>query len=289
MNFFPRPFFLGALFSALLFLSLTPKVFSYSVASEQENLFEKPDSRVVLARLRFDNQEDLEESRRLLELALATDPGNADYHFELSRIYGALYDESAKRSASGERRFLDLSQTKLEQVLMIRPEDIPAHYNLGVIYKRRGKMEQARASFYRVIQLAEKDPSGEMVSGSAWMQIGAVYEEQGFYEDARDAYMKAREIGGNRPEVQTALYDLSSKQAAERKTPPSRADAWTREYVSGADYAQFGADALRAQSQRAGIGALLPIAGQMLFQQFMARRAAKAAQNETGGLPPNGN
>jgi len=273
MNLFPSTL-LGVAFFFLFSTVLPAQDSSRGLSTTpHENLFEKPDPRAVLARLRFDNQEELEESRRLLETALAVDPGNADYHFELSRIYGALYDESAKGIASGEKRFLDLSQVKLEQVLMIRPEDIPAHYNLGVIYKRRGKMEQARASFFRVIHLAEKDEGRVFVTGSAWMQIGTVYEEQGFFEDAQDAYMKAREIGGNRPEVQTALQDLSTKMTAARQTPPSRADPWAREYISGSDYAQFGADALRARTHRAGIGALVPFAGQMLFHQFMQRRS----------------
>jgi len=243
--------------------------------AEIKNTAEKSDARIVLRQLKFDTQEELEESRRLLVSALAFDSGNADYHFELSRVYGALYDESVPsgKNKVGETRFLNMSQSQLEQVLMIRPHDVPAHYNLGVIYKRRGKMELARSAFQRVIQLTEKDtvPSASVI-GSAWLQIGTVYEEQGFFEEARDAYMKAREIGGNRPEVQDALQGIVEKQTQERTTSPQRVDRWTREYVSGADYAQFGPDALRAQSYRGGIGALVPMAGMMLFDQFMSRR-----------------
>lgn len=252
--------------------------FSEAVSAQDLNAPEpaqKMDARVILRQLRFDNQEQLEESRRLLVSALAFDPGNADYHFELSRVYGALYDESIPdgKKKTGETRLLDMSQSQLEQVLMIRPHDIPAHYNLGVIYKRRGKMELARDAFQRVIKLSEKDPvPSTSVIGSAWLQIGTVYEEQGFFEEARDAYMKAREIGGNRPEVQDALQGIGEKQTSERKTPPPRVDGWTREYVSGADYTQFGADALRAQKQGGGSGALVPMAGMMLFDQFMSRR-----------------
>lgn len=252
--------------------------FSAPVSAQDLNTPEpvqKMDARIVLRQLRFDNQEQLEESRRLLVSALAFDPGNADYHFELSRVYGALYDESIPdgKKKIGETRLLDMSQSQLEQVLMIRPHDVPAHYNLGVIYKRRGKMELARDAFQRVIKLSEKDPvPSTSVIGSAWLQIGTVYEEQGFFEEARDAYMKAREIGGNRPEVQDALQGIGEKQTSERKTPPPRVDGWTREYVSGADYTQFGADALRAQKQGGGIGALVPMAGMMLFDQFMSRR-----------------
>ena len=253
---------------------------------------EKADPRIVLSKLKFDNQENLEESQRILQSALAFDPGNPDYHFELSRVYGALYDESAAASKKNiDPNWLNLSQNELEQVLMIRPQDIPAHYNLGVIYKRRGKMERARDEFHRVLKLTSAEKSTSPTAISAWLQIGATYEEQGFLEDAEDAYMKARQLGGSQPEVQEALESLQMRQRHERENPrmPGQVDSWTRQYVSGAEYAQFGSQAIRAQSQSAGMGALLPAMGQMLFQQFMSRRAARATQNDAGDLSPAGN
>ncbi len=253
--------------------------------------FEKMDPRAVLSELKFDNEEDLEESRRTLESSLAFDPGNPDYHFELSRVYGALYDNSVRKDKKNPNAiFLSRSENELEQVLMIRPNDIPAHYNLGVIYKRRARTEKAREEFQRVLQFAkiEENHVASTVVVSAWMQIGATYEDQGFFEEAQDAYMKAREIAGPQPEVVSALEDLRSheKDALRLSGSVPRGDTWTRQFVSGADYTRFGADALKAQSQSAGIGALLPVAGALLFQQFMDRRAAKAAQNDAGGLPP---
>ena len=271
-------------------------VFSFSMVGSlqaQERLVrstqDKPDPQFILKALKFDTQENLEESRRALQGALAFDPGNPDYHFELSRVYGALYDESSRAHQLTEAQLLNFSQNELEQVLMIRPEDIPAHYNLGVIYKRRGNMEQARDKFHRVLKLSNTEKSAAPVTISAWMQIGSTYEEQGFFDDAHDAYMKARELGGNRPEIQSAIEDLKTRQNedGENQKKRGRADPWIRQYVSGSEYAQFGSEALKAQSQGAGMGALLPVMGQILFQQFMDRRAAKAEQADAG-LAPNG-
>ncbi len=255
--------------------------FSLQAAENLSNVVrDKPDPQFILKALKFDNQENLEESRRVLQGALAFDPGNPDYHFELSRVYGALYDESSRAHQLVETHLLTLSQNELEQVLMIRPEDIPAHYNLGVIYKRRGNMERARDKFRRVLKLSNAERSAAPVTISTWMQIGSTYEDQGFFDDAKDAYMKARELGGNRPEIQSAIEDLRIRQQedGENQKTRRRADPWIRQYVSGSEYAQFGSEALRAQSQNAGVGALLPVVGQILFQQFMDRRAARAEQ-----------
>ncbi len=273
----PRHLWCLAMTSEIIFKFLVLiLVFSFSISPLYAQ--DKFDPRLILSELKYDTQEDLEESRRSLQSALAFDPGNPDYHFELSRVYGALYDDSARGKAPVDAQFLNLSQNELEQVLMIRPTDIPAHYNLGVIYKRRKKMERARDEFRRVLKLSSGDSSASPVSLSAWMQIGATYEDQGFFEDAREAYQKARELGGPRPEVQSALEDLKSHQVEDldnQKRSPR--DAWTRQYVSGSEFTQFGSEALKAQTQSAGVGALVPFVGQMLFQQFMDRR--KQAQN----------
>ncbi len=236
----------------------------------------RSDPRLILSEIKFDSQQALEESKRSLQSALAFDPGNADYHFELARVYGAFYDETMKIPSKADLHYLDLSEHELQQVLMIRPNDIPAHYNLGVIDKRRKSMERARDEFRRVLNLSKTDASASPVSISAWMQIGATYEDQGFFDDACEAYMKAREIGGNQPEIQSALEDIRSrvKEDVQLRTNSRNGDSWTRQYVSGADYTQFGMDAIKAQNQRAsGVGALLPVVGQMLFQQFMSRRS----------------
>ncbi len=241
----------------------------------------RSDPHLVLSELKFDTQEDLEESQRALQAALAFEPGNADYHFELSRVYGALYDDSAKNKKTENPLYLNSSQNELEQVLMIRPLDVPAHYNLGVIYKRRKKMEKARDEFRQVLKLSKQNQteSASPVVVSAWLQIGATYEDQGFLEDARDAYMKARELGGPRPEIQSAIEDLRTKEHDEGgRQARVPMDSWTRQYVGGAEYAQFGSEALKAQNQNAGVGALIPAVGQLLFQQFMDRREAKRNQ-----------
>ncbi len=258
---------------ALKLLSITQLFLCFLPSLNAQDKF---DPRLILSELKYDTQEDLEESRRSLQNALAFDPGNPDYHFELSRVYGALYDDSAQGRAPVDAQFLNLSQNELEQVLMIRPNDIPAHYNLGVIYKRRKKMERARDEFRRVLKLSaqNKSNSSSPVVVSAWMQIGATYEDQGFFEDAREAYVKARELGGPRPEVLSALEDLKSRQIEDGNNQKNlaRNDPWTRQYLSGSEFTQFGSEALKAQSQSAGVGALIPFVGQMLFQQFMDRR-----------------
>ena len=199
---------------------------------------------------------------------LGMDPGNADLYYRLSTVYATLFDRTRTQKGNQSLDWLVKSRDALEKVLMIRPKDKVAHYNLGVVYKRLAQMERAREELKKAIRLCDPGQDAYLLCAS-WLQIGSVYEEQGFFEEAKESYLKAREFDYGNPDIQEALRDVDAK----RKTPekgsgssfgmPSMGSALSTDTQTSA---AMGQDP-NAQNQ-SGIAQALPALGQMLMQKF---------------------
>jgi len=205
---------------------------------------------------------------RELKAKLGLEPGNPDLFYRLSTVYATLFDRTRKQKGSQSTEWLVKSRDALEKVLMIRPEDKVAHYNLGVVYKRLGQMERSREELRKTIRLCDKEKDVRLLCAS-WLQIGSVYEEQGFFDEAKEAYLKAREFDYGNPEIQEAIRDVNVK----RKTPdkgggssfgmPSMGNSFSSNPQTAA---AMGQDP-NAQDQN-GIAQALPALGQALMQKF---------------------
>ncbi len=211
----------------------------------------------------------LEAENGLLS-ALENDPVNPDFRFELANIYAAHYDRWRERPGDERaQEFLNRAAHQLEQVVMIRPDDVPALFNLGVIYKKRREYEKARAQFKKVMIL---DPQ----SIAARMQIGAIYEEQGFFNEARDAYLEAREIDFFNPEIRSAIEDLEHAESdwIERDRQRHSQDLLFRRefrYTAFSQARTLLEDRNAQYNNQAGLAQALPYAAALLIQQFMNR------------------
>jgi tetratricopeptide (TPR) repeat protein len=205
---------------------------------------------------------------RELKAKLGLDPGNADLYYQLSTVYATLFDRTRTQKGKQYLEWLVKSRDALEKVLMIRPEDKIAHYNLGVVYKRLGQMERSREELRKAIRLCDEEQDMRLLCAS-WLQIGSVYEEQGFFDDAKEAYLKARELDYGNPDIQEAIRDVDVK----RKNPdkgggssfgmPSTGSAFSANPQTAA---AMGQDP-NAQDQN-GIAQALPALGQALMQKF---------------------
>ena len=199
---------------------------------------------------------------------LGLEPGNADLYLRLSTVYATLFDRTRKQKGNQSVEWLVKSRDALEKVLMIRPEDKVAHYNLGVVYKRLGQMERSREELKKAIRLCEPGEDTYLLC-AAWLQIGSVYEEQGFYEEAKEAYLKAREFDFGNPDIQEAIRDIDAKRKAPEKGGgssfgmPSMGNSLSSNPQTAA---AMGQDP-NAQDQ-GGIAQALPALGQMIMQKF---------------------
>jgi tetratricopeptide (TPR) repeat protein len=211
---------------------------------------------------------ELVSMERELKAKLGMEPGNADLYYKLSTVYATLFDRTRTQKGQQYLEWLVKSRDALEKVLMIRPEDKVAHYNLGVVYKRLGQMERAREELKKAIRLCDQDQDTYLLVAS-WIQVGLVYEEQGFLEEAKEAFLKARELDYENPDIQEAIRDVDVK----RKSPdkgggssfgmPSMGGSLG---MSPQTAAAMGKDPY-AQNE-GGMAQALPALGQMIMQKF---------------------
>lgn len=260
--------FLAAL---LLFLMVygfvcPPAVAYQNAPDEEESLMMKDASVEDLAEK---TDVELIGVERELRAKLGHEPNNADLYYRLSTVYATLFDRTRKQKGSQSSEWLVKSRDALDKVLMLRPEDKVAHYNLGVVYKRLGQMERAREELKKAIRLCDPGQDVYLICAS-WLQIGSVYEEQGFWDEAKESYLQAREFDYGNEDIQQAIREVDAK----RKSPesggspsmmgmsPMGSSLSTDPQMAAA----MGQDP-NAQDQ-GGIAQALPALGQALMQKF---------------------
>lgn len=194
------------------------------------------------------NQGQFEESEKILKNSVQFAPANPDVHFELANLYASRLDDlKLSQDEPLGRSFLEKSVYELKEVIALTPDNLPAHYNLGVIFKRFGRYEAAREEFRTVLEIDPKQ-------AAAYVQLGQTYEDQGFFEDARSSYRTASELDFGNESIQTLLQDLDHHEA-EAKEKGRQAD--TR----------------RSYRARSGFDS-------WLTQELMRARSARAAQSQ---------
>ena len=196
------------------------------------------------------------------------DPGNVDLYYRLSTVYATLFDRTRKQKGSRSGEWLMRSRDTLEKVLMMRPTDKVAHYNLGVVYKRLGQMERAREELKKAIRLCDPKVDAYLICAS-WLQIGSVYEEQGFFDEAKEAYLQAREYDYGNEDIQQALRDIDVKRKAGEN---GRGSSMGMPFMGGPLAKDPQTAAATGQDPNAqnsdGIAQAIPALGQALMQKF---------------------
>ncbi|MSR77725.1 MAG: tetratricopeptide repeat protein [Candidatus Omnitrophica bacterium] len=215
-------------------------------------------------------ENDVAQAEEDLKQATTLDPSNFQYHFELSNVYAARYDQSQK--GKGEtffaRESLSASLSQLEQTVMLKPDYIPGHFNLGVIYKNQSQYERAREHLKKVITLNPQEIR-------AYLQIGETYERQGFFDEARDVYRQAKEINAADASIQDAIETsyLNEKQYEQARKSKGHSDYLSRASQLIRPGALAGDTSQNAQDQN-GTPSLASL-GMMLAQQVMSKKSAE--------------
>ncbi|MFH1620509.1 MAG: tetratricopeptide repeat protein [Patescibacteria group bacterium] len=190
------------------------------------------------------------------EEALKREPNNPLFYNEIGKLhvlrsdaYRTLLsstDETVKKDAENNiRTELDASAAALNQAIQAKSDYAPAHYNLGIMYERQGRIKDAITKLEQVLsvngkdvgvgfQLAilyyrngEKDKAADLLEqivrlepqyANARWYLSALYEEQGRIDDS---LAQIKEIIKTNPDNQTVTDRLNYlTQLKNSKTKP---------------------------------------------------------------------
>ncbi len=183
--------------------------------------------------------------------AIEREPNNAVLHTELGKIYVAQADlaaadldtddEAAKAEAQAKvDELLAKSIASFEKAIELKPDYAAAHYNLGLVYERQGKLDEAIRKLEGVVMLNQRDVGVgfqlallyfrndqkdqaialmESVvrlqpnfSNARWY-LAAMYDEQGETDKAIAEIEKVLELNPNDELVTKKLEELRAKKA----------------------------------------------------------------------------
>jgi len=196
--------------------------------------------------------------------ALLREPSNPVFYNELGKLYilrADAYrtllsstDEKTKVEAQKNvKTELDLAAEKLNQSIQVKPDFAQAHYNLGILYERQGRLKDAITKLEQVLSLNNKDVGVGFQLGILYYRnnekdkalnlfeqivvlqsdyanarwfLSAMYEERGRYDDAIAQITKIAETNPADETVKqrlTALIALRDQKKpvapAEKKLP----------------------------------------------------------------------
>ena len=172
-NSFERPFHI--LLSAILNEDISKKHYkSENVSSDpykdtQQNEAIQFYNRGILSY----QQEKLDEAVKFLVKAYELDPHNLDIPYNLAV---ATYDLAEKKD---NHELMELAANYYEHIIKLRPDDVDALVNLGVIYNTRdefGEIEKAKELFEKAISLAPDYALAHLNLGHCYSFDGGIRE-----------------------------------------------------------------------------------------------------------------
>jgi len=158
---------------------------------------------------------------------------------------GVLYQDAFQRNdfsfgvAMFQRGYLDQAAAAFKQVIVAKPEDPEAYYNLGTLYLRKNDLRGARQYLEQTVKVRPNYPEAwnnlAMVAAQegqtdeairnfnqslllrpnyaiALTNLGNIYRRQGDFDDAEKLLSRALEITPDDPEINYSLGMLYARQ-----------------------------------------------------------------------------
>ena len=189
--------------------------------------------------------------RRALEL----EPANALFHNELGKILVMRADAYGTRASDADPKVRDAAkaaqqdewakaEVELAKAIELKPDLAAAHYNLGILYERQGRVKQAVLKLEQVLMADDRDVGIAFQLGILYYRDGqkekavrmfeqilrldpqylnarwflaAMYEEKGMFNEAIAQLMLVDESLPQNAQVQQAVARLKAQRDAGKK------------------------------------------------------------------------
>ncbi len=132
----------------------------------------------------------IREGRRLLQQAIALDPGFAEAHASLSAAYGM----EAANFEGNSRQNLVRAEEEAREAVRLNPGLGEAHTAVAAVYAENGRLEEAIRSGRQGVALAPN-------SDYAYDMLGYAYHYAGLVELAEQAYSRSVELNPTTPRI----------------------------------------------------------------------------------------
>ncbi len=136
--------------------------------------------------------------------AISIQPHNAEYHFELARIYSRL------ANLRQDKDVLKKAVREFRTTLQLNPHDGLAYSHLGWTYRQHGMYEEAVQELKRAIEL---DPT----NASFHWRLGAVYRAMDELNKAGKEFEKVLDVVPNHRQAKLALAQINKKLNESKK------------------------------------------------------------------------
>ncbi len=143
---------------------------------------------------------------RLLEDIRAVPDNPSGFLLKALPMKGTLFQDEFQRNdltygvALFQRGYLDEAAAEFKQVILAKPDDPIAYYNLGTLYLRRNSLAEARHYLEEAVKLRSN-------YAEAWNNLGMISAQQGQDEEAVRDFERSIEI---RPSYVTPLVNLGN-------------------------------------------------------------------------------
>lgn len=205
------------------------------------------------------------------EEALKREPNNPVFYNEIGKLYIlradahrtllSSNDEKQKKDAEANARVeLDKAAEQLNQAIQAKGDYAPAHYNLGILYERQGRVKDAVTKLEQVLSINNKDIGVGFQLGILYYRDGqkdkalsifeqivalepsyanarwflaALYEEKGRYDDAVAQVQKVQESNQGNETIAQRLQQLIKLRDANGKPKAAPIPEPIKEEIKG--------------------------------------------------------